>query len=65
MNTIKTIFTRHATSFPSSPSRRTRVAAVAIAGLLSTVVGVTNANALTCVRGLYRAGCVSAPAQSA
>ena len=60
MNTIKMIFTRHVASFPSRPSRRTRVVAVAIAGLLSTVVGVTNANALSCARGVYRAGCVSA-----
>ncbi len=60
MNTVKTIFTRHVAAFPARPSRKTRVAVVAIAGMLGTVLSVSNANALTCVRGVYRAGCVSA-----
>jgi hypothetical protein len=60
MNTIKSIFTRHVAATPARPSRKTRVAVVALAGVLGTVLSVSSADAFTCVRGAYRAGCVSA-----
>lgn len=60
MNTIRSIFTRHVAAVPARPSRKTRVAVVAVVGMLGTVLSVSNANAFTCVRGVYRAGCVSA-----
>lgn len=41
------------------PSRIARYAAVAAIGLLGAVLGVSDASALTCVRGVYRAGCIS------
>jgi hypothetical protein len=46
MNTTKTILAR-------------RVATLAVAGMLGTVLSVPSANAFTCARGIYRAGCVS------
>jgi len=60
MNTLKTFFTRHVATVSARPSRKTRVAVVAVATMLGTVLTVSNANAFTCVRGVYRAGCVSA-----
>jgi hypothetical protein len=59
MNTIKTISTRHVAASPSRPSRRTRVAMVAVAAMVGTVLSASSASAYTCVRGVYRAGCVS------
>ena len=56
MNTLKTIFTR---PVAASSSRRTKIAMVAIAGMLGTVLSVSSASAYSCVRGVYRAGCVS------
>jgi len=35
-------------------------AAVAIAGMLGVMLSVSDASAFTCVRGAFRAGCVSA-----
>jgi hypothetical protein len=59
MNTLKTIFTRPVAASPSRPSRRTKIAMVAVAGMLGTVLSVSSASAYSCVRGVYRAGCVS------
>jgi hypothetical protein len=59
MNIRKTIFTRPVTASPSRPSRRTKIAMVAIAGMLGAVVSVSSASAYSCVRGVYRAGCMS------
>jgi hypothetical protein len=59
MNTLKTIFTRPVLAASSRPSRLTRIAMVAIAGVLGTVLSVSSASAYTCVRGVYRAGCIS------
>ena len=42
------------------PSHKAKVAAVAIAGMLGALLSVSSAQAFTCVRGVYRAGCVSA-----
>jgi hypothetical protein len=59
MNILKTIFTRPVAASPSRPSRRTKIAMVAVAGMLGTVLSVSSASAYSCVRGVYRAGCVS------
>jgi uncharacterized protein YraI len=53
MDTIKKIL-------PCRPSHKTKIAAVAMAGMLGALLSVSNAQAFTCVRGVYRAGCVSA-----
>lgn len=46
---------------PSSAhaSRVAKYAAVAAIGLLAAVLSASDASALTCVRGVYRAGCIS------
>ena len=41
-------------------SHKTKIAAVALAGMLGALLSVSDAQALTCARGVYRAGCVSA-----
>jgi hypothetical protein len=42
-----------------APSR-VKLATIAMAGMLGALLSVSDAQAFTCVRGLYRAGCVSA-----
>ena len=39
---------------------RVKLAAIAMAGMLGALLSVSDAQAFTCVRGVYRAGCVSA-----
>ena len=56
MKTTKTIVARRATAFLS---RKTKYAAVAVVGMLSVMLGVSDASAFTCMRGAYRAGCVT------
>jgi hypothetical protein len=46
------------TRFLVSP--RVKLAAIAMAGMLGALLSVSDAQAFTCVRGVYRAGCVSA-----
>jgi hypothetical protein len=53
MNTIKKNLSRR-------PSHKAKIAAVAMAGMLGGLLSVSDAEALTCARGVYRAGCVSA-----
>lgn len=53
MDTIKKFLSRR-------PSHKAKIAAIAMAGMLGTLLSVSDAQALTCVRGVYRAGCVSA-----
>jgi hypothetical protein len=53
METINKILTRR-------PSHKAKVATVAMAGMLGALLSVSSAQAFTCVRGVYRAGCVSA-----
>jgi hypothetical protein len=60
MKTVTTFPTRRPANFLSRPSSKARYAAVAIAGMLGVILSVSDASAFTCVRGVYRAGCVSA-----
>ena len=59
MQIMKTIACHRATALPSRSSRKTKYAAVAIAGMLGVLLSISEASAFTCVRGAYRAGCVS------
>lgn len=56
MKTMKTNFARRVSTFASPTSK---YAAVAIAGMLGAVLSVSDASAFSCVRGVYRAACVS------
>ena len=58
MKTITPINTRSASRLGRFLSRKH--VAVAIAGMLSAILSVSDASAFTCARGIYRAGCVSA-----
>ena len=40
-------------------SRKTKYAAAAAAGILGVMLSMSSASAFECVRGVYRAGCVS------
>jgi len=40
-------------------SRKAKYAAVAIAGMLGAILSISDASAFACMRGVYRAGCVS------
>jgi hypothetical protein len=53
VDTIKKIFSPR-------PSHKTKIAAVAMVGMLGALLSVSDAQAFTCVRGVYRGGCVSA-----
>jgi hypothetical protein len=44
----------------TSRQSRVKLAAVAMAGMFGALLSVSDAQAFTCVRGVYRAGCVSA-----
>jgi hypothetical protein len=54
MMSLKTIFVRS-----GSASRIAKCAAIAVIGLYGTMLSASDASALTCVRGVYRAGCIS------
>ena len=56
MKTIKTILDRRATAFST---RKAKVAAAAVIGVLGVMLSVSDASAFSCVRGVYRAGCAS------
>jgi hypothetical protein len=56
MKNLKTILNRGAAALTS---RKTKYAAVAIVGVLGTMLSVSDASAFTCARGAYRAGCIS------
>ena len=47
---------RRVTAFSS---RKSKYTAAAIVGMLGVMLSVSNASAFQCVRGAYRAGCVS------
>jgi hypothetical protein len=53
---MKTNFARRVSS---SVSLKPKYAAIAIASMLGVVLTVSDASAFTCMRGAYRAGCVS------
>jgi hypothetical protein len=56
MKTTKMIVTRRAIA---CPSRKAKYAAAAVVGMLGVMLSVSDASAFNCVRGVYRAGCVS------
>jgi hypothetical protein len=56
MKITRTNSDRRVTAFSS---RKTKYAAAAIVGMLGVMLSVSNASAFECVRGVYRAGCVS------
>ena len=56
MKSTKTNSDRRVTAFSS---RKTKYAAAAIVGMLGVMLSVSNASAFECVRGVYRAGCIS------
>jgi len=56
MSFLKIIASRFSNA---SASRLARLAVVAGLGLFGTLLNVSDASAYTCVRGVYRAGCVS------
>jgi len=59
MKTVTIFSTRRMPKVIVRRSRKAKYAAVAIAGLLGTLLSVSDASAFTCVRGVYRAGCIS------
>lgn len=56
MSTLNNVFSRFANA---STSRVAKLAVVVGLGLFGTMLNVSDASAYTCVRGVYRAGCVS------
>lgn len=56
MNITKSTFDR---CVPAFSTRKARAASAAVIGLLGVVLSVSDASAFSCVRGVYRAGCVS------
>ena len=59
MKTVTTFPSRRAPNVLVRKSRKAKYAAVAIAGMLGTILSVSDASAFACARGVYRAGCVS------
>ena len=58
MKTVTTFSNRRMPQVIVRRSRKAKYAAVAVAGVLGAVLSVSDASAY-CVRGVYRAGCVS------
>ena len=56
MTNINTNSDRRVTAFSS---RKTRYAVAVAAGMLCVMLSVSSASAFQCVRGAYRAGCLS------
>lgn len=56
MSSLKNIVARLSSVFSSRLAKLTIVAGL---GLFGTMLNVSDASAYTCVRGVYRAGCVS------
>jgi hypothetical protein len=59
MKTLKTIFARHDVALESRPSRKAKYAMAAVVGMFGVMLSISDASAFACVRGAYRAGCVS------
>lgn len=58
MKTATTFSTPRLPNVLTRRSPKAKYAAVAI-GMLGVILSVSDASALTCVRGVYRAGCIS------
>jgi hypothetical protein len=59
MKTVTTFSARRTPKVLVRRSRKAKYAAVAIAGVLGAVLSISDASAYSCVRGVYRAGCIS------
>ena len=59
MKTATTFPVRYLPDAPARRSHKTKYAAVAIASMLGVILSVSDASAFACVRGVYRAGCIS------
>ena len=59
MKTVTTVPSLRTPNVLVRKSRKAKFAAVAIAGMLGAVLSISDASAFACVRGIYRAGCVS------
>jgi hypothetical protein len=59
MNILKTIFARRGATLESRPSQTKKYVMATVAGVLGVILTVSDASAVTCVKGAYRAGCVS------
>ena len=59
MKTATTLSTRHLPNVLARRSLKTKYAALAIASVLGVILSVSDASAFACVRGVYRAGCIS------
>ena len=59
MKTVTTFPTHRTPNVMVRKSRKAKYATVAVAGMLGTILSVSDASAFTCARGIYRAGCIS------
>ena len=59
MKTVTTFSTRRVSKVIVRRSRKAKYAAAAVAGVLGAVLSISDASALSCARGVYRAGCIS------
>ena len=59
MKTLKAIFAGHGTAPEARPSHKTKYAMAAVVAMLGVMSGISDASAYTCLRGVYRAGCIS------
>jgi uncharacterized protein YraI len=59
MKTATTFSTRQLPNVLARRSLKTKYAALAIASVLGVILSVSDASAFACVRGVYRAGCIS------
>jgi uncharacterized protein YraI len=59
MKAVITFFTRRLPNVLTRRSLKAKHAAVAIVGMLGVILSASDASAFACVRGVYRAGCIS------
>lgn len=59
MKTVTTFSSSHTRNVLVRRSRKAKYAAVAVAGVLGALLSVSDASAFSCVRGAYRAGCLT------
>jgi hypothetical protein len=59
MKAVTIFSTRRLPDVRTRRSPRAKYAAVAVASVLGVILSVSDASAFACVRGVYRAGCIS------
>jgi hypothetical protein len=59
MKTVTTFPTRRLPGVLTRRSPKAKYAAVGIASMLGVILSVSDASAFACMRGVYRAGCIS------